>query len=380
MTDSLPIPELPVPDLEDPPSGTWRVYARAFRDPVGDADRVAVALGLALDDARRLVASAPAVICERVRRSEAERIAALLEAFGAKVLVEDERGAHAEPSTQPSIQPSPITQPSPTTQPPPHIAPVVEHGDLARSFWVELPLAFIAPVLGKGALLIAGAGLLGALALFIALFVPMLFVKIAGAILLGTVGLGILVEVFAKLAQAASHREPGTLPVPQLGMPDRATLTMRGFSVVAVLALVGALAYALGKDGSRIGPSALALFFAAYWPLGLAIQGITGRFIGIFDVLAGARVIAAAPVEYAVVVVLSYALLLGLSLVVYVGGMLTLVTTAVLAGANVAIAAGAFVILFLYFAGLTYAHGVLGYAMGALVSSKEERLAFLVEE
>ena len=44
------------------------------------------------------------------------------------------------------------------------------------------------------------------------------------------------------------------------------------------------------------------------------------------------------------------------------------------------IAAGAFVILFLYFAGLTYAHGVLGYAMGALVSSKEERLAFLVEE
>lgn len=364
MDRDLPLPDLPVPDLDGSPQRadgrTWRVQARAFRDPVGDAERLAAAFGLALSDAQHLVASAPVVLRERVRREEAERIAAILTGIGAKAVVED---------TSP---PPPSSIPSPPAASAPGPVSTEDEGTWERSFWSELPTAFVAPVLGKGVLAIAGCGALGAATTFVFAYVPGI-AKLGVAFALGLVTLGITIEVFAKLAQAAVSREKGALPAPQLGMPEVSALAVRGLATFVVLALFGALAWLVAQSGvSPIASLALALLFSAYWPLGLAIQGISGRFTGIIDVIAAARCIAIAPLEYAAVVLACLVLLIGLSVGVVAGGVLT-------AGASESLFATQLAVAFLYFAALAYAHGVLGYAMGALVASKEERFAFLLD-
>jgi hypothetical protein len=363
MRDARLLPDLPVPDLDDSPGrsdgSTWRVQARAFRDPVGDAERLAAAFGLELSDAQHLVASAPVIVRERVRREEADRIAAILTGLGARAVVED-------------TAPAPSAIPSPRTASAPDPAPTDDEDAWDRSFWSELPTAFVAPVLGKGALAIAGCGALGAATWLVLAYAPGI-AKLGVGFALGLVTLGIVIEVFAKLAQAAVSREEGALPVPQLGMPEATALAVRGLATLAVLALFGALAWLVAQTGvTPIASVALALLFSAYWPLGLAIQGISGRFTGIIDVVAAARCIAIAPLEYAAVVVVSLVLLIGLSAGVAAGGVLT-------AGASDSVFATGLAVAFLYFAALSYAHGVLGYAMGALVAAKEERFAFLLD-
>ena len=164
MDRDLPLPDLPVPDLDGSPQRadgrTWRVQARAFRDPVGDAERLAAAFGLALSDAQHLVASAPVVLRERVRREEAERIAAILTGIGAKAVVED---------TSP---PPPSSIPSPPAASAPGPVSTEDEGTWERSFWSELPTAFVAPVLGKGVLAIAGCGALGAATALVFAYAP----------------------------------------------------------------------------------------------------------------------------------------------------------------------------------------------------------------
>lgn len=361
MRDALPLPDLPVPDLDGPPQpsdgATWLVQARAFRDPVGDAERVAAALGLHLSAAQRLVASAPVVLRERVRREEAERVAAILTGLGAKVVVENV----APPSSVPS--PGAASAPAPLAD---------DDGAWERSFWSELPTAFVAPILGKGALGIAACGALGAATWLVLAYVPGI-AKLGVGFVLGLVTLGITIELFAKLAQAAVSREKGALPAPQLGMPEASALAVRGLATLVVLALFGALGWLVTQAGvSALSSVALALAFCAYWPLGLAIQGISGRFTGVFDVMAAARCVAIAPLEYTAVVLVSLVLLIGLSVGVVAGGVLT-------AGASESAFATGLAVAFLYFAALAYGHGVLGYAMGALVATKEERFAFLLD-
>lgn len=356
--NDLPLPDLPVPDLDG--SRTWRVRASAFRDPVGDAERVAVALGLDLAEAQRLVASAPVVIGKDMAREEAERIASALAEIGAKVLLEDATAAapRAIASTQSSRPPSRNDSPAADEDDPP-----------ARSFWAELPMAFFAPLLGRGALAIAGCGCSGTFAWLLAAYVPGIL-KLAGVTALVLITLGMIMEIFAKLAQAAASRDPGALPAPHIRMPEKSELFVRGLSTVLVLVVFGTLFWLVSQAGlPPFFHVVVAVAIGAYWPMGLAIQGVSGRFLGVFDVLSAARSIAIAPLEYGAVVVVSCLLLVSLALVVVLGG-------------AVAFASGSAVfaipLVFLYFGALTYVHGVLGYAMGALIASKEDRFEFLV--
>lgn len=366
MRDPLPVPDLPLPDLDgggpSSSSATWRVRASAFRDPVGDAERVAVALGLELSEAQRLVASAPVFVGEGSRREEAERIAAALAGLGAKVVVED--------ASAPRSAPPPASGPR-STAPSRAQESSEDDAEWERSFWAELPMAFLAPVLGMGVLPILGAGVLGVLGWFVLLYVPG-FVKLFAGVAAILTGVGLVIEVFAKLAQAAHGRDRGSLPAPHFAMPELSALALRGLTTVIVLVVFGAMLWFVAQSGIAVLTLAVALLIGAYWPLGLAIQGVSGRFFGIFDLPAAVRSIAIAPLEYLAVVGVSYVLLVGLSFALAYGGMLAV-------GAIEAPVIMEIVVAFLYFAALTYAHGVLGYAMGALIAAKEERFAFLVE-
>ncbi|MCC6875553.1 MAG: ribosomal protein L7/L12 [Sandaracinaceae bacterium] len=359
---------------------TWRVRASAFRDPVGDAERVAAALGIELASAQQLVASAPVLIGEGSTRAEAEQIAASLRGLGARVRIED-----ASQDVLPSSDPPPGSRSGPPSAPPPRPSPYPPSAlDRAledapsRSFWVEVPIAFLAPLLGRGWLAILGCGAVGS-AMLLAINIPGLIVPVAAFLGLLFVGTGTIAELFTRLAQAAMAREPGRLPEPNVAIPDATTLALRGLVTVLVLLALGTLvvaaAYwllAAGAPPIVLLPLAFAPYF--YWPMGLTVQAVSGRLTGVIDFVAVVRGIAAAPLEYLAVVVASFLLLVGMTLALAgaaLGG--TLAATALEAPTLVV-----YVVAFAYLAALAYIHGVLGYLMGALVASKEDRFDFLV--
>lgn len=381
MSDDL---DLPMPDLDPPPGmPSWRVRASAFRDPVTDAEKIADLLSLPLADAQRLAMGGVFQLSPGASWKEADGVAELLRGLGAKVSVEDANAlapgtrapsplssmppSHARASSAP---PSELASSSPPRSQPPS---PVEADRAERSFWAEVGWSFLAPVLGRGSWLILGCGAMGGGAVVL-YHLPLIHLKLIGALGLGLAGVGLLTEIFARLAQAASSREPGESPSPHFDPPDMTSLFLRGLFTAIVLALlVGGLAALGGAGLPLIGVGALALLAWAFWPMGLAVQCIAGRLTGIFDVFAVVRGVAAAPLEYAAVVAASFVVLGAMSLAL--GG----ATLAMVASDGATSILVAVLLPFLYFCLLGYLHGVLGYLMGALVAAKSEGFEFLIE-
>jgi len=356
---------LPEPASSEPPkTPSWRVRASAFRDPVRDSERVADALRLPLEDAQRQVVEGMFPLDAGARRADADWVAEQLRALGAKAVVEDGRA----PSTPP--RPVASTEPPP---PEPVESPEEPPLDARPSFWREAPWALVAPVLGRGAWLLLACGLLGA-ASFVVVSLPGLLSRLLLGATLGLAGVGALTEIFGRLAQAASGREDGEAPDVTFAPPPFTTLIFRGLFTSGLLALFAGLLFALAR--ARFPALTLGLLTAlawAYWPMGLAVQGISGELTRILDVVAVVRGVVRAPLEYLAVVAASGLVWVGIGLAA--GGALVSI---VIGGIDTPLATGA-TLAFVGFVLIGYLHGVLGYLMGALIATKEEAFLFLRE-
>ncbi len=378
--------DLPLPDLDDPPppppaAGAYRVQVGAIRDPVGSAPALARILGVDLPTAQRIAVNAPGVLVAGLARIAAERVARDVEALGIRARVEEE-GAPSRPLSGRPEAPSSVRPGAPSSRPPAALAaaPAASGSGPGDGFWLQAPVAFVAPLLGKGSLLLAAAGFTGLGAAVIAA-APGLFIKIGIVLALQLVALGIFIEVFNRLAQAAIYRDDDAwLPEPISELPDMKTLFWRGVVNLVVLALLGtpAVLVALKLDNAAVAIGIqIALF--VYWPMALTVQSISGRLTGALDFLSVGRGIVAAPLEYLTACVLTFAAIAGSTALV-----LAIAGASVMA---VASAGGGFgsgfavycVVSFAWFTAIAYFHGVLGYLMGALVRSKRAAFEFLTE-
>lgn len=388
--DDLPLPDL---DLDDAalhgaaPASTnpWRVQIGAIRDPVESAPALASILGVDQATAARIAMNAPGVALTGAARETAERVAAQIEALGIKATAQEE-GARRLPSSPPRGDvalplPGPASAPPVhSSRPPPHAVARAAGSGPGIAFWPQAPVAFMAPFLGKGSLLLLGAGFAGIGVAFVAV-APGIFIKIGVLLAMQLTAFGLFVEVFDRLAQAAIYRdEEAWLPEPSGDLPDAKTLFWRGvvnlfaFGILSVPGLMAA--YYTRSVGVAIAGQVL-LFM--YWPMGLAVHSISGRLTGALDVVSVVRGIIAAPLEYLTVCVLTFAAIAGsTAVVIAVTGASALGAGLMGGGLGAGIALIALV-AFLWYAAIAYFHGVLGYLMGALVRSKSEAFEFLQE-
>lgn len=235
-------------------------------------------------------------------------------------------------------------------------------------FFERLPLAFVAPLLGKAWALLLFSALVPACAslllsldvswvLQVIFFVPTLLFSI-----------GLLTEAFSRLAQEGADNDEG-VPSPTLGDTQLQTVLGSGIATVFVAAFLfvfpGYLFYRQAIGLTAL--TALSFLPYIYWPMALTVQGMTGNLVAGFDVPLVFRSMARAPLKYLVVVALGFVLTMALSFgaTLVVGGLM------VTAGPSRVLVFGA---TFVFFGTMTYLHGVLGYAMGRLVAT-EDKLA-----
>lgn len=374
MTPDLPLPELPLdptpPRSSSPSDSTWLVRVSAFRDPVAASAQLAMLLRLDLERARMIAMNAPGVLIAGVDRIRAEQIAAAVRTLGVKARVED------------ALDPRPLSSfpPPPSRRPPAPPAPTREAPTDRGGFWGQVPVAFVAPFLGQGPLLLLAAGCAG-LAVMASLLIPFFVVyKLIAGAFFGLVALGVVYETFDRLAQSATLREDGEWAgTPISRLPSMGALCWRGLAVSFVSTLLwvalGAVAPLLA-DWRLIG--GLLLLSYLYWPMALTVMSIRGTVFGLLDLPAIVRGVAAAPLEYLTVCVTSFAALAGTTVAILAAMGISagagMVADLGLLGAGVAV----FVAAFAYYAGVAYLHGVLGYLMGSLVRSKSERFEFLL--
>lgn len=384
-TDDLPVPDLPDLELDEaafrapaPAAGpSFRVQVGPVRDPVEVAPELVAILGVDLATAQRIAVNAPGVIVSGAARDTAERIARQVEALGIKARVEEdgasERPISVAPGRGPSDRPAP-----PSSVRPPEPAPRRSSGP-GDGFWVQTPVAFVAPFLGKGSLLLAATGLTG-VGVGLMAVLPGLCMKIGFLIGLQLVALGLFVETFNRLAQAAIYRDDDSLlPEPVSDLPQMSTLFWRGvvnFFVFALLAAPGILVAIYARSVSIAIACQVALFL--YWPMALTVQSVSGRLTGPFDVVSVLRAMVAAPLEYLVVCVLTIAAIAGSVMVVIAVTGVSAVGAQAMGGNSIGTGATLLVIVsFVWYAAIAYFHGVLGYLMGALVRSKGDAFDFL---
>ncbi len=399
MTGDLPLPDLPESlDLQIDESALRRPSARpsqsflvrigAVRDPVELAPAFAEILRVDLPTAQRIAVNAPGVLVAGVSRETAEDVAERVRALGVKATPQE------EVAPAPSEHPPGIS----TSSRPPSARPPAARGGLSPSprvsspapdasgegpgegFWAQTPVAFMAPFLGRGWALLAASGVAG-VGVGLVVVVPGFLIKLGALIGLQLVAFGLFVESFNRLAQAATYRDSESwFPEPMSELPNPSALFWRGLVNVLVFAMLAspAVALALYTDSVFVALVAqIALFL--YWPMALTVQSVSGRLAGPLDVLAVARGVVVAPVEYLSVCLLTFAAIAGSTLVVVAA---TGVGALAIGASDVGLGGGAMLyafVAFAWYAAIGYFHGVLGYLMGSLVRSRSEAFEFLHE-
>lgn len=377
----LPLPEMPAPARTSSASdATWLVRVSAFRDPVAAAGELARMLRIDLPRARMIAVNAPGVLVSGLPRIRAEQIAAAVRELGVKARVEDVM----DPGPLSSFPPPPASShpPAPNTEPRPAPERAAPAREERGGFWAQVPVAFVAPFLGQGALLLLAAGFAG-LAVAVALVIPFFLIwKLVVATFFALVAVGVVYETFDRLAQSATLRDDDEwVGTPISRLPSMSALCFRGlvmsvmsagigFAVVALIPVLGDVRLVLG----------LLLLSYLYWPMALTVMSIRGSVLGLLDVVAIARGVAAAPLEYLTVCVASFVAIAGATF-----GLLA--ATGLGAGLGVIAGAGLLEVgllvvglAFAYYAGMAYLHGVLGYLMGSLVRAKSERFEFMLAD
>lgn len=248
------------------------------------------------------------------------------------------------------------------------------------SFWLQAPVAFVAPFLGRGwVLLLASLGM-GAAVGLVAVIPGFLF-KLGILLATQLVAVGVFVETFNRLAQAAMYRDDEQwLPEPHSELPSLSVLFFRGLIMSLLLALLGAVPLIVLFQTESLGLTFLAeLAIFLYWPMALTVQSVSGRLLGGIDVVSVFRAVMIAPLEY----VASCILTIGAMTLSVLGA-----GTVIGAGALAAAASGGslgvgiavyFLVMGALYAAVAYLHGVLGYLMGSLIRSKGDAFAFLSE-
>lgn len=377
----LPLPDLDF-DLPEPPApaasdGTFSVHIGAIRDPVDAAPQIASILGVDAGTAARLCVAAPGTLVSDLSRGEAERVTAAIRALSIP--------AQVERSTAPARSAPRSDRPAPSA-PPSYSARAVDADLETRrdpSFWPQAPVAFLAPFLGRGALLLLAAGATGVLTIAVAA-APGFLLKLGALVFVAFVGVGVNFETFNRLAQAAVSRdEDSGLPEPHSDLPGLSELFFRGLLLLGVGALLWAIPGLIGwGTGSRAAFLAASSVLMLYWPMALTVMSVSGRALGAVDFPVVVRAIVVAPLEYAAVCVLTLGAILASTFGVVMAsgvGAMALGTSSAEPGILSSLALMAFV-LFLWYAGVAYFHGVMGYLMGALIRSKGERYHFLMED
>jgi len=390
MPGDLPLPDLDLDlDLPEPPApaasaGRFSVHIGAIRDPVDAAPQIASILGVDAATAARLCVAAPGTLVSDLPRAEAERVAGAIRALAIPARVE---GSPPTGSAPPSQRPRPASaHPAPSAPPPGRHSGrahdlELDHGE-PPSFWPQAPVAFLAPFLGKGALLLVAAGVTGVLTVAVAA-APGLLLKLGALVFVAFVGLGLHFETFNRLAQAAMARdEDAWLPDPQSDLPGLSALFFRGLLLMAVGALLAVVPVLVGW-GTRDAAATLAAVsvLQLYWPMALTVMSVSGRALGALDFPVVLRAIVVAPLEYIAVCALTLGAIVGSTLAVGMAsgaGALALGAADSQPGVLSGLTLLAFM-SFLWFAGIAYFHGVMGYLMGALIRSKGERYHFLME-
>ena len=364
------------PEGEEPAlRATYRVRVGAVRDPVALAAGLAEVLAVDLATAQRIAVNAPGVLLSEVTQPRALQVAAQVRRLGAHAAVED-----AEAAVKDSAETSGGRAPAP-----PSVGMAQSDGGEEvwheDDFWEQAPIAFIAPVLGKGSVLLAACGGIG-VAVGVGAVIPGGLLKLGGVFGLQLVAFGLFMETFNRLAQAAIYREVGQrLPEPISSMPSMSELFWRGVlnaAVLFVLAIPGGAVAFYTRNLFAIAAAQLLLF--CYWPMALTVQSVSGRLAGPLDAIAVARGIAVAPLEYAVVCALVF-----LAIVASAGVALALTGAGALAvgGGEAGLGGGALMVTlvsFVWFAAVGYFHGVLGYLMGSLVRAKSDAFDFLLKD
>jgi len=371
------------------PGPSFRVRVGPVRDPVATAPALVDILGVDLPTAQKIAVNAPGVILSQVARPEAEKTASALEALGLRATVEDESTPERPVSERPPSLRPPSLRPSarpPSERPPGSTGPGIDALDRepgtgpGDGFWVQAPVAFVAPVLGRGPWLLVVSGMAG-VGVGLMVMVPGLLLKLGALIGVQLVAFGIFVEIFDRLAQAATFRDDDAwLPEPRSELPNATALFYRGVVNVLVFAMLAApaVAFAIYTRSATLALVAQVALFV-YWPMALTVQSLSGRLAGPLDVVSVLRGIIAAPLEYLCVCLLTFGAIAGSTFVVAAltgAGALALGASGGGLGSGAAFYMG---VAFVWYAAIGYFHGVLGYLMGSLVRSKSERFTFLEE-
>jgi len=390
----LPHGDLPLPDLEldlpEPPAPaapaeeTWSVQIGAIRDPVDAAPAIASILGVDGATAARLCVAAPGTLVEGIRRAEAERIAGAVRALEIAARVEADAPVTAPPE-RPVSEPPTLASQAPSAPPPGRYSGRVHDDDFEPrhfpSFWPQAPVAFIAPFLGKGSLLLIAAGAAGVGTVLVAA-APGLLIKLGALMFVAFIGLGLNFETFNRLAQSAIARdEDQWLPEPESSLPALNELFFRGLLLLGVGLLLGAIPGLIGwmTRDAFVFVIALAAMMV-YWPMALTVMSVSGRVLGAVDFPVVFKAIFTAPLEYVAVCLLTLGAILLMTL--GVAGATGVGAVALGTGGEPGLFSGlAFVgvVSFLWYGGIAYFHGVMGYLMGALIRSKGDRFDFLMD-
>ncbi|MFT5356599.1 MAG: hypothetical protein ACI9KE_003824, partial [Polyangiales bacterium] len=235
-------------------------------------------------------------------------------------------------------------------------------------FFERLPFAFVAPLLGKAWALLLFSALVPACASLLLTLDVGLVLRVSFAVPALLFSIGLLTEVFSRLAQEGADNDEG-VPSPTLGDTDLQTVLGSGITTVFIVALLFVLpAYLFLSQYIGIGTfTALSFLPYVYWPMALTVQGITGDVVAGLNLPLVFRSMARVPLKYLVVVALGFGLTVALSL----GSAFVVGALMVVVGPSRALIFGA---TFVFFGTMTYLHGVVGYAMGRLVATSD-RLA-----
>lgn len=374
----------------------YQVRVGAIADPVATAPAVAKLLEVELAIAQRICMKMPGVMLTEVSHVEAERVAKALRAVGVRA---EARIIRPDPTDAPSVQPpdpraAPTGRPGPSRPAPSRPGPsrpgpsrpapsrpAPAGAGPGDSFWLQVPVAFLAPFVGRSWILLVLSGLVGVGLLTLLLVAPILL-KLVGGLFLCLVGVGLTAETFGGLARAALMRDDDAwLPNISGNLPTVGDLLVRGILLMVVGFLLSAVpVFILSKtDSTRAFLIAQAILLV-YWPMALAAASLSGRTWAALDAPWVLRGIFIAPVEYLVVCVLG----LGSIFLTAYGIMSSSFGEALLANLSDA-SAGTIserfamyaTYAFMLYAGFGYYHGFMGYLMGALVRSKSERFDYL---
>lgn len=235
-------------------------------------------------------------------------------------------------------------------------------------FFERLPFAFVAPLLGKAwALLLFSAFVPACAAVLLTLDVG-LVLRVSFAVPMFLFSIGLLTEVFSRLAQEGADNDEG-VPSPTLGDTDLQTVLGAGMATLFIVALLFVFpAYLFFAQYIGVVTFTVLSFLPyIYWPMAFTVQGITGDIVAGLDVVLVFRTMLRAPVKYFVVVALGFGLTVALSIAV---GVISGILVASV-GPSRSLAFG---LTFVFFGTMTYLQGVIGYAMGRLIAT-EDKLA-----